>query len=203
MQHVILTLMILLSVVSCGRQQSSYPVPEGLTVLCGDSGLVGVELPAITETNNACGIRQPIEVHFVSGIKLRERPVLNCQTAKAFRTWVDRAAQPSARAVQARITDIRVVSSYACRTRNSQRGAKLSEHAKGNAIDIAGFTLDDGTVLSVLEHWRSNKYGPVLKDMYSRACGTFGTTLGPNADRFHQDHMHFDTADYRGGTYCR
>lgn len=203
MQIAIMTLIIFLSAVSCGRRQSAHPIPEGLTELCGDSGLVGLELPKITETNSACGISQPVEVHFVSGIKLNERPVLNCETAKTFRTWVDDAAQPSVRAVQARITDIRVVSSYACRTRNSQSGARLSEHAKGNAIDIAGFTLDDGNVVTVLEHWRSSKYGPVLKDMYSQACSTFGTTLGPDGDRFHQDHMHFDTADYRNGAYCR
>ena len=203
MRFGIIALLILVTAASCGRQQSSYPIPEGLTALCGDSGLVGLELPAISETNSACGIRQPVEVHYVSGIKLNARPVLNCRTAKTFRRWVDRAAQPSVRDIQARITNIRVVSSYACRTRNSQRGARVSEHAIGNAIDIAGFTLDDGSVISVLKHWRSSKFGPVLKDMFSRACGTFSTTIGPDGDRFHQDHMHFDTANYRGGTYCR
>jgi len=39
--------------------------------------------------------------------------------------------------------------------------------------------------------------------MHRAACGPFGTVLGPNADRFHQDHFHFDTARHRSGPYCR
>lgn len=203
MQGFMIILLLMVTAVSCGKRQAAYPIPENLVQLCGDPALVGRVLPAITETNSGCGISNPVEVHFVAGIKLNERPILNCDTARTFGDWVEDAAQPAVRSIRARITDIRVVSHYACRTRNSQAGARLSEHSKGNAIDIAGFTLDDGKVISVLEHWRSSKYGPVLQDMYSEACGTFGTTLGPEADRFHQDHMHFDTADYRSGAYCR
>ncbi|MEZ5769485.1 MAG: extensin family protein [Paracoccaceae bacterium] len=74
------------------------------------------------------------------------------------------------------------------------RGAKLSEHSFGHAIDVSGVTLKDGTTLTVLDHWRSGKYGSVIKAMHSSACGTFGTVLGPNADRYHQNHLHLDTA---------
>lgn len=201
-RRVVLVCLVMIAVVSCGRRQNAPPVPAHLVQLCGDPGLSGVVLPAIKESGSACGIVKPVEVHFVSGIALNERAVLNCKTARTLREWVDDAAQPSVARLNAEITKIRVFSSYSCRTRNSQRGAKLSEHSKGNAIDIASFTLSNGSVISVLEHWRSNKYGPVLKRMYSRACGTFGTTLSPDSDRHHQDHMHFDTASYRGGAYC-
>lgn len=203
LRRIFLVLLVITAAVSCGRRQSYPPIPPHLVQLCGDSGLAGVVLPAIKDSGSACGIRKPVEVHFVSGVALNEKPILNCDTARTLREWVDRGAQPSVRSLQARITSLRVVSHYACRTRNGQRGAKLSEHSKGNAIDIAGFTLSNGSVVSVLEHWRSNKYGPVLRKMYSAACGPFGTTLGPNADRFHQDHMHFDTASYRNGAYCK
>ena len=202
-RRVILSLLILTAVVSCGRRQKAPPIPAHLVQLCGDPGLAGVILPAIKVSGSACGISQPVEVHFVSGVALNERAILNCNTARSLREWVDKEAQPSVGNLNARIASLRVVSHYSCRTRNSQTGAKLSEHAKGNAIDIAGFTLDDGAVVSVLNDWRSDKYGGALRRMYSRACGTFGTTLGPNADRFHQDHMHFDTARYGGGTYCK
>lgn len=203
LRRIFLILLVITAAVSCGRRQSHPPIPSHLVQLCGDSGLAGVVLPAIKVSGSACGISRPVEVHFVSGVALNEKPILNCNTARTLREWVDRGAQPSVRTLRARITSLRVVSHYACRTRNSQSGAQMSEHAKGNAIDIAGFTLDNGTFISVLEHWRSAKYGPVLRKMYSAACGTFGTTLGPNADRFHQDHMHFDTASYGRSTYCR
>ncbi len=47
---------------------------------------------------------------------------------------------------------MRVVAHYACRNRNNKRGGKLSEHAKGNAIDIAAFTLKNGET----EKWRDH-----------------------------------------------
>ncbi len=96
-----------------------------------------------------------------------------------------------------------MIASYSCRTRNSKPGARLSEHAFGHAVDVSGVVLRDGTKLTVLDHWRSSRYGKILKAMHRAACGTFGTVLGPNADRYHQDHFHLDTARYRSGAYCR
>ncbi len=60
-----------------------------------------------------------------------------------------------------------------------------------------------GTDLSVLRGWRDPAQSKVLKKMHKAACGPFGTVLGPNADKYHQDHFHFDTARYRSGAYCR
>jgi hypothetical protein len=97
---------------------------------------------------------------------------------------------------------IQVASHYACRSRNGQRGARLSEHAKGNAIDISAFLLADGTRLTVLEDW-DGQNSRLMRRLHASACGPFGTVLGPNADRHHQDHFHFDVADYRSGSYCQ
>ena len=55
----------------------------------------------------------------------------------------------------------------------------------------------------MLDHWRSGEYGKIIKAMHTSACGPFGTVLGPNADRYHQNHLHLDTARYRSGSYCR
>ncbi len=96
-----------------------------------------------------------------------------------------------------------VIFGYACRTRNSQPGARISEHAKGRAIDIAAFKLHDGNELSVQDDWGKGRRGRVLRRLHESACGPFGTVLGPKSDRHHQDHFHFDTASYRSGAYCR
>ncbi|MFC6587279.1 extensin family protein [Sulfitobacter pacificus] len=101
------------------------------------------------------------------------------------------------------LSSLRVAAHYACRTRNNQKGAKLSEHGKGRAIDISGFRLADGSEVSVLKGWNARRYSKAMRRMHKGACGPFGTVLGPKANRFHLDHFHFDTARYRSGSYCK
>ena len=85
-----------------------------------------------------------------------------------------------------------------CRTRNNVRGAKISGHGRGKAVDIAGFVFSDGKEWTV-EH----DYNKTIRKAQKAACGIFGTTLGPGSDGYHEDHLHFDTASYRNGSYCR
>ena len=61
----------------------------------------------------------------------------------------------------------------------------------------------DGTVISVLDGWTNEWTSGVLRELHAGACGLFGTVLGPDADRYHQGHFHFDTARRRGKSYCR
>ena len=60
-----------------------------------------------------------------------------------------------------------------------------------------------GTVVSVLQGWKSSRWSKAMRRVHKSACGPFGTVLGPKADRYHQDHFHMDTARYRSGSYCR
>ncbi|OOY26540.1 extensin family protein [Thioclava sp. L04-15] len=191
----------LMALGSCGRGGE-----ERLTArysssgeLCGIAGLEGQEIAPI-DGAGACGITNPVQITAVSGIRLTSPARVNCTTAKAFKRWVERGIKPAVGKRGGGIESIRIAASYACRSRNSQRGAKLSEHAKGNAIDVSGVILRDGSTLSVLNDWRK---GPVIKRMHKSACGPFGTVLGPKSDRFHQDHIHVDVASYRSGPYCR
>ena len=101
------------------------------------------------------------------------------------------------------LKELRVAAHYACRTRNNRKGGKISEHGKGRAIDISGFELADGRTITVLKGWRARRSSKAMRRMHQGACGPFGTVLGPESDRFHQDHFHFDTARYRSGSYCR
>lgn len=56
--------------------------------------------------------------------------------------------------------------------------------------------------VSVLKGWGSETHGKTPVSKRKGACGTFNTVLGPGSDRFHRDHLHFDTARGRG-PYCR
>jgi hypothetical protein len=101
------------------------------------------------------------------------------------------------------VVGLRVAAHYACRTRNNRPGARISEHGRGRAIDISGFTLESGETISVLHGWQKRKTRRKLKKIWRAACGPFSTVLGPEADRYHRDHFHLDVARHRNGAYCR
>ena len=88
------------------------------------------------------------------------------------------------------------------RDRCPHRGARLSEHAQGRAIDIGGLWLANGRKITVKQNWGKGSAGQFLRTIWKKACGPFKTVLGPGSDRFHQDHLHLDTA-HRRRSFCR
>lgn len=170
--------------------------------VCGDPDLQGDVVGFVPGRIKGCGISEAVRVRSVSGVTLSQSAVMDCTTAKALKSWTEKGAKPTLRGTGGGLASYRVAAHYACRTRNNQPGARISEHGKGRAIDISGFQLKDGRSLTVLNDWNS-RHRRALRSMHKAACGPFGTVLGPNSDRFHRDHFHFDTARHRGGTYCR
>ncbi len=171
--------------------------------LCGDPGLVGAPLPEIEGRLDACGVALPVRISHVDGVALSQPATIDCGTARALSAWIRGTVRPVVGGRGGGISGLRVVAHYDCRTRNSKPGAKISQHGKGHAIDIAAFQLEDETEISVLRGWRNHKDRWLLKRLHAAACGPFNTVLGPGSDRFHQDHFHLDTARYRSSTYCR
>ncbi len=171
--------------------------------VCGDLAIQGEAVGRVTGKLRGCVVENAVRVREVSGVALSQRAVMDCTTADALKQWMEKSAKPAFSKKGGGLQSIRVAAHYACRTRNNQKGAKLSEHGKGRAIDISGFRLSDGTEVSVLRGWNQRRFSAALRRIHGDACGPFGTVLGPNANRFHLDHFHFDTARYRSGTYCR
>jgi hypothetical protein len=171
--------------------------------ICGSRDIQGEPIPNIPGRIRGCGVKNPVRVTSVAGVRLSQPATITCDTAEALSDWVRRAAIPEIGNRGGGLQSLKVAAHYACRTRNNRPGAKISEHGKGRAIDISGFTLADGSTLSVLKGWRDPSVAEAFRNMHKKACGPFGTVLGPNADRYHQDHFHFDTAAYRSGSYCR
>lgn len=168
--------------------------------VCGVGGIKGETLAPITSRVRGCGIADPVRVTSVDGVRLSMAATLDCDTAQALNDWVRGALKPAFGRND--VVELQVAAHYACRPRNNINGAPISEHGRGKAIDISAIVLEDGTSVSVLDDWRDRTGKPMVK-AYRAACGTFGTTLGPDADRHHRNHMHFDTASQRNGPYCR
>lgn len=163
--------------------------------VCGDPAIKGEVLAPITARIKGCGVAEPVRVSSVDGVALSTPAIMNCTTATALRRWVDRGLQPAL--APNRAVKLQIAGDYACRPRNNVKGAKISEHGRGKAIDIAAVVLADGSRLTVADNWNRT-----LRRVYKAACGIFGTTLGPGSDGYHEDHMHFDTASRRSA-YCR
>ncbi len=171
--------------------------------VCGKRAIRGEPIAAIPAKLPGCGLRQPVRITEVAGVRLSRPAVMNCQTARRLNDWVRQGVKPAVGRRGGGLAQLKVIADYSCRTRNSQPGAKISEHGKGNAVDIAGIYLKNGDYISFLQDWDSRRNGKILRAMHSSACGRFGTVLGPDADRYHRDHLHVDTASYRSGAYCR
>lgn len=163
--------------------------------VCGVASIKGEEIAAIKSKVKGCGVEDPVAITSVAGVRLSQTATVDCSIAKALDRWVEEVAQP---AFNGNLVEMRVAAHYSCRSRNNIKGAKISEHGKGRAIDIAAFVLSNGKVLTVAQN-----YNKLLRRIYKAGCGYFMTTLGPGSDGYHEDHFHFDASARKGGAYCR
>ncbi|WP_347312708.1 extensin-like domain-containing protein [Defluviimonas sp. SAOS-178_SWC] len=184
----------------------TQPVPEATIgkkgAICGDPAIVGKPIPPIAAQLKGCGLENGVSVISVAGVALTQPASIDCPTAKALKTWVETGVKPVIGRKGGGLAALQVAASYSCRGRNNQKGAKVSEHGRGRAVDISALLLADGTAVTVLKGWGSKSYGTPLASVRKAACGPFNTVLGPGSDRFHADHFHLDTARGRGA-YCR
>ncbi len=164
--------------------------------VCGDPSIRGQELPAITSRTKGCGIAEPVRVTAIDGIPFSQPATIDCDTAIALKRWMREGMAPAFG--NREVVQLHIFGSYMCRSRNNVRGAKISEHGRGKAVDIAGFIFSDGKEWTV-----ARDYNKQIRRAQKAACGIFGTTLGPGSDGYHEDHLHFDTAERRGSAYCR
>lgn len=180
---------------------ASIPKPIERGQLCGIAGLEGRQIADVPAKSRGCGLEEGVQVTAVSGIPLSTPATIDCVTAQALKTWVDTGIVPIIGTTGGGVKRLEIAASYVCRPRNNQKGAKVSEHGRGRAVDLSGITLKDGRTLTVLHDWKRN--AKIMTAIHRAACGTFGTVLGPKSDRYHHDHFHVDTARYRSGAYCR
>jgi hypothetical protein len=151
------------------------------------------ERTPLSDRDAGCSVPNPIAVSALSQtVKIGPEAVMNCALADQLAHFIEDIASPLAeRNFGSPIASIRQASAYVCRDRRGT--AKISEHAFGNAVDIAKFVLKDGTAIEVKDYGdKDPKRTAFLDEVRKAACGPFRTVLGPGADADHSQHLHFD-----------
>jgi hypothetical protein len=157
------------------RPDASAPYPQG------------APLPPL-------GPAQGNSVSAFGAVAVRPAATLACPIVSVLDRWITDSVQPAAqRWFGARVVEIRQISAYSCRGMNGNPHAHISEHAFGNALDIAAFTLADGRRISVKDGWKGlpEEQG-FLRDVQAAACQQFSTVLAPGSNAYHYDHIHVD-----------
>jgi hypothetical protein len=136
------------------------------------------------------------------GVPVTNLRAMTCPLARTFVGWAREALQPAAAQwLGTRVTRIETFGTYSCRTVDSQPGARLSEHARANAVDVSGFVLGDGRHVTVLQGWNGEdeRVRRFLRAVHQAGCRRFNIGLSPDSDSYHYNHMHFDMGR---GPYC-
>jgi len=130
----------------------------------------------------------------VGPVSVRPAATLACPIVSMLDRWFAESVQPAAqRWFGMRVVEIKQISAYSCRGMNGNPHAHISEHAFGNALDIAAFTLADGRRITVKGGWNGlpEEQG-FLRDVQGGACQMFNTVLAPGSNPQHADHFHVD-----------
>lgn len=130
-------------------------------------------------------------------VEIRPPAVLGCSMAEAIADWVrDDLAELAASSFGARLRSVRNYTAYHCRTRNNIVGELMSEHGKGNALDVGLITLANGKTIDPTDPKISRDF----REGWKRSvCGRFSTVLGAGSDGYHENHIHLDLKERRNG----
>lgn len=161
------------------------------------------------EDGKSCGIDKPVEVSaLLPDVKLVPPATLRCQAALQAARMTRDLVIPAAKAAfpdRPPLSEVHQASGYVCRNRNSAETGKLSEHALGNAIDIAELRFgDDNMPVMIAKQDDGTAEAAFQRAFNAVACLYFTTVLSPGSDPTHQDHMHLDVIERKSGfRYCR
>lgn len=206
-------LMIGLALAGCIPRDRGRPPEPPARVPPGTQAVLQCHLDLARED---VGFRALPDRHFSGGctalnaVQLTEigTPVTNlgamtCPVARQFARWVRTGVQPAAReAFGSEVVRVETFGTYACRGVNGRPGARLSEHAFANAVDVSAFLLRDGRRITVLDGWsgEDRRARRFLRAAHEAGCRHFNVVIGPDGDAYHRNHLHLDMGR---GPYCR
>lgn len=152
-------------------------------------------------TGEGCGFDNALRIARTS-VAVGEPFALSCRAALSLAMWERHALQQAAQAhLGSPVARIEHFGSYSCRNLYGREGGRRSQHATADALDIAGFVLEDGRRIRVLGDWSNDGAGEgadptpeaaFLRAVRDGACDWFDAVLGPDYNAAHADHFHFD-----------
>jgi len=186
---------------------TAAPKPTGPSACARRLSEVAVWAPPPPLTGGAdCGSEDVLRLDAVimpdrTRVAMEPPAVLRCSMAAEVVRWIRDDVGPAALRLGSPLAAVNNAASYTCRGRNGQRGAKISEHGRANALDVASVRLANRTVAAFTDPAVSR---PFREAMRVSACGRFSTVLGPGSDGFHEHHVHVDLIQRaRGMRMCQ
>jgi hypothetical protein len=162
--------------------------------------------PAQAIGNGACGAKSPIKILTLPGDPAVAPPaIVTCAVAEALAKWAADSVKAEAERHLTEVPKkILIGTSYECRGRNRQPGAKLSEHAFANAVDVMGFEFRKRRAIPIASRADETPEAMFLGAVRAQACTYFTTVLGPGSDAAHANHLHLDMRERkRGAKLCQ
>jgi hypothetical protein len=161
---------------------------------------VAPSLPAL-EGPGECAVEDAVHLEAVllpdrTRVAVTPPAIVRCSFAEAIVQWVREDVAPAVRGLGAGLRSVDNYASYDCRGRNNVVGARLSEHGRANALDVRSVKLADGKVVRLTDPEVAKEFRESLRKL---TCARFTTVLGPGSDGYHEDHVHVDLAERRGG----
>ena len=169
-----------------------------------DSGAVVAHVVAPVVGPGECGIAAPVSLEAIvvgdKRVALDPAAPIRCDLAATLARWIINDVDPALSAQGLRLERITNANAYSCRSRNHVFGAKLSEHGKGNAIDLDALIVSPARRITLT----SPEAAPFATLLKTSACARFATVLGPGSDGYHNGHIHVDLEDRRThGALCQ
>jgi hypothetical protein len=176
------------------------PPPSACRLALTEAIAIAPSIPAISGPGG-CGGDDLVRLEAVvlpdnKHVAVKPAAILRCPMAAAIADWIRSDVAPFAQHLGTSISDLDNFDSFECRGRNRVAGAKLSEHGRANAIDVRGLKFANGQSLSLTDRTVAREQREAV--LHS-VCARFTTVLGPGSDWYHEDHIHLDLAERRGG----
>lgn len=185
---------------STEQKSPKPPPPSACRLALGEDIAIAPSIPDINGPG-ACGGPDLVRLEAIvlldkTRVPLKPAATMRCSMAAAVADWVRTDMAPLAGSLNTKLLEIDNFDSFSCRGRNRVQGAKLSEHGRANALDVRGLRLANGQTIALTER---NTPRVLREKVLLSLCTRFPTVLGPGSDGFHEDHIHFDLAERRGG----